>query len=315
MNLFPRKHQIISYLVLIILAFLLCGCSTEYSLQFADANESVQYTDCRLRIITICDENAGYTTITQEEMGNNFSESITVNGFREVNWVSDDGVFPLDEAVSKGLITIEELVAYARIDARNGKCDEEYSSENGLSTFIYHYNNFDMKVVYDVYETPDKKQHLINSIGFYTNAQSVSSYYVDDDTGIALDREDWGLTFEVISASPAGITLNCTQSGGQQIGELVTSYFVLYKEGGSDPVKIVDGVEYVNLIDSEFSIKKDAVSQIKLDWTDTYGLQTSGDYTLRIAIQDDFDQEDVHPLMKDFYTQQQYLIQFTIPQN
>ena len=41
----------------------------------------------------------------------------------------------------------------------------------------------------------------------------------------------------------------------------------------------------------------------------------SVDYTLRIAIQDDFDQEDVHPLMKDFYTQQQYLIQFTIPQN
>lgn len=267
----------------------------------------------RLHIDAIANENAGFTTIKPEQLGGNFDEDILYVDLTDVNIAVDGVIYPLENAIRDGLISVEEIFAYARIDARNGICTETYTSEHGLAYFTYRYPEFDLRMTYDVYETPDGKTHLINDMGIYKVGSNITSSYFDDETGKRIDREDWGLTFEVEEATSTSVTLNCTQSGGQHIGDLVTNFFWLYTEDYQNIVSKLPGIENADQFQPKITIEQDAVSQFTIDWTDTYGSIPSGEYIMRLHIDDVFEESQVHPLMDDFFDIQYYDFSFTIP--
>ena len=172
-----------------------------------------------------------------------------------------------------------------------------------------------MHLVYDVYKTPDKKEHLIINIGIYAKGSSAYKVYVDEESKYAyrLDREDWGLNFEIVSATPSGVTLNCTQVGGQQIGDLKLDYIILHKENGFGNYVTADS-DQVWLNDGEkVKIKMNGSSTLAIDLAETYGTLSSGKYLLTLHISDLYDKSEVHPLMENYYDSQDYMIEFTIP--
>lgn len=271
----------------------------------------------RLRIDLEVSQEHVYTAFTPEQLGGNVENDLTYNDVTNVSIELEDQVLHLEEAIRDGLITPEEMVAYARIDARKGICQEWKETEHGLTTFIYRYPKFDLRVVYDVFKSPDGKEHLIKDLDICDNAYDIVTFYSDDD-GNSLGTEDWGLTMEVLDATKTGVTLRCTQRGGQQIGQLQTGMYVLckgeeYAREEEDYVPQKEGTNSWEYYEPNLTIAPNAVSEITIDWTRVYGEVPSGTYTMRISVNDVYDPAEVHPLMENFQDKQNYFVTFTIP--
>lgn len=213
---------------------------------------------------------------------------------------------PLEEALRDGSVSFQEIIAWAVLDAENGFCKEIVETERGLTMFRYIYRGFALSVFNDVYQTPDDKEHLIRECTFYPPGESVSirSTIVTDENGAYLDREDWGISLELIEASPSDITFQVHQSGGQHIGSLVTDLFMLDCKTTKTAI---------HRMTKEFPIENGATTTIYLNWEDDYGRLPSGTYSLILGMTDIFTEEQRHPLMLDYHDWQAYGLEFVIP--
>ena len=234
------------------------------------------------------------------------------SGLKEVTIEINGKSKPLEKAIRYGYITFDDICYYARLDAKNGVCTETYTSTNGLTKFLYSYPEFDLKIVNDIYETPDGQQHLIRDIALYSPGGEIQRVYTNPENGVILDKENWGLSFEVADASPTGMTILCTQEAGQHIGTLTTEFFLVITAEGTEPPRLDAQSEDAYLTHTEM-IHNASTTQLHIDWTAYYGELPAGDYTLKLQIHDVYDVEDLHPLMKNFYDAQVYWIAFTIP--
>lgn len=216
---------------------------------------------------------------------------------------------PLEEAVSGGKITVDEILADVRRDAAAGICQESTQTVNGLTRFEYAYPEMELWSICDVLETPDGAQPLIRSFTVRApgHPDILSTHFFDMSTPYhyEIDREDWGLEFRVRSATPEGITLEISQEGGQQFGQLMVTKYSL-DTSGWQPLGIAD-------LTPGWAVNMGGTSQLTIDWTQTIGRLESGDYCLRLHIEDDYTPSDVHPLARNFWDWQSYYIEFQIP--
>ena len=273
-------------------------------------NPKVTVSDSRLlRIDLTVDEDAQFTNIMPESLGGNFDNKITYLDVRNVSIEVDGTSYHLEDAIREGYISVEEIFAYARIDARNGFCKEDTRTHNGLTHFVYRYPQFDLQITYDVYVTPDGKEHLINELYVCKNAYNLSTSYKP------LDLEDWGVHFSALEATPNALTLECKQSGGQQVGDLVIEYYYIENSETGIAVSQLKRITNTESYQPKSAIPRNATSVITIDWTDIYGDLPEGSYLMRLRIVDKFTPEQVHPLMQDFYDLQGYDIPFIIQSN
>ena len=255
--------------------------------------------------------------ITVEEMGGNYSTNIGCHQLKDLTITLNGKEYPLAEAIRDQHITVEEICAYARIDARNGFCSELATSDKGLSYFHYIYSDFQISIRHDIYETPDGKQHTINSIDIYPPYGHENSTYSFSNPDSPypykerLDREEWGLTFEVTAASPSGLELKTTQSQGQQIGQLQVQSFELYS---------IDRQEFIQANDSattdtfpKIDITMSDETEFNIDWSAIYPELMPGNYYIVFWVKDTLIPGFSHPLLVDYYTTQEYFVEFTIP--
>lgn len=217
----------------------------------------------------------------------------------------------LEEAVSGGKITVDEILADVRRDAAAGICRESTQTVNGLTRFEYAYPEMELWSICDVLETPDGAQPLIRSFTVRApgHPDILSTHFFDMSTPYhyEIDREDWGLEFRVRSATPEGITLEITQQAGQQFGQLTATNYLLYASGWQSlgTADLTPG----------WAVNMGGTSQLTIDWTQTIGRLESGDYCLRLHIEDNYDPSDVHPLARNFWDWQSYYIEFQIPES
>lgn len=216
---------------------------------------------------------------------------------------------PLEEAISGGKITVDEILADVRRDAAAGICQESTQTVNGLTRFEYAYPEMELWSICDVLETPDGAQPMIRSFTVRApgHPDILSTHFFDMSTPYhyEIDREDWGLEFRVRSATPEGITLEISQEGGQQFGQLMATKYSL-DASGWQPLGAAD-------LTPGWAVNMGGTSQLTIDWTQTIGRLESGDYCLRLHIEDDYDSSDVHPLARNFWDWQSYYIEFRIP--
>ena len=126
--------------------------------------------------------------------------------------------------------------------------------------------------------------------------------FADPETGRFLNEEDWGLTFELSNVTSHGVTVTCTQSGGQQIGQLkINNYHV-----------VVPG-DWTDIQDCEVELTMDGTCQFTIDWSKCYGELPSGTYYLMLSVYDIYDESQLHPFMDNFQDWQLHDIEFTIP--
>lgn len=264
------------------------------------------------------EEYGHYTAFSKEELGGNTDAELTYSRLTEVNVNVNGTVLPLAEAIRSGKLTVPEIYAFARMDAQNGFCEETYTSEHGLTHFTYIYDECALNMAYDVYETPNGKQTLIEEIHIYSIPNNSVYYdidhiYVDEESewGYFLDREDWGLTFMVSSVLPTQITIDYTQQQGQEVGELLLEDYMLYSgvPGGDSEVL---AVSRQGTGEFPIHIQSDVSGQITIAWLDMAGALEAGEYYVRVTVSDNYDEANVHPLIVKYHDKQSYYIPFSI---
>lgn len=264
----------------------------------------------KLNISAIVDYKIGFTNIKFKNSGDNFIGDISYYNLTDVSVnILQDSV-DLEDAILEGLISLEEIFAYARLDAKAGFCSEKHESKNGLTAFIYEYPEYTLELTYDVYETPDAKQHLINDMKLYAKGSDIHTLYTDDKTGERIDKEDWGLHFEIEQIDSTSIILICSQSGGQQIGELeIESFNIIHAENW----EYIPKLDPINSLFNPIAINMNSSTHFPIDWIDFYGSLESGNYYIILQIKDLYALDDVHPLTQNYYDTQYYQIPFSIP--
>ena len=214
----------------------------------------------------------------------------------------DGAAMDLENAIQEGKTSLGEIASLAQADARAGFCEEGWESENGLAKFRYSYPGYDLWITNDIYETPDGLRHLIRQITLAQPGSDVFSVYPD------LDQEDWGIEFSVLEASPSSVTLNYSQSGGQLIGQLVTGGYEISR---LDPMEAIPRLDST-LMQEQIQIPRDSQGSVTLDLETYFGILPAGEYGMYLYLKDEYDEEDIPPLTKNYHDTQCYWIEFSV---
>lgn len=302
----------LSVILLIVLIFT-CGCTPQTS-------KSGQ----RLLISAVTDTESS-ATITAEDLNGNYDGNLKFSNVKDVTITLDDKSYALEDAIADGLITVEEIEAYARIDARNGFCKKIADSRNGVTHFIYRYYGVcDLYFTHDIYETPDGSNPVITYFSVSNNNGLDNSFYTGVNTlynvfeeNYPIDMEDWKLEFEISDASSTGFTLLVHQTdypskhnGSQHVGQLQLVCFELFNlNNETEP--------YLYHFNSEeCPIVPGTTNSFQINFADTEGFPDelpSGSYRIFLYVNDEFDEADVHPLMRDYHQIQGYWVSFDVP--
>lgn len=297
-----QKRFFISLLVLL----LLTACAKP---QNGQSQVQPGEPEQRLRITAEVQSEAG-EVLTSDVLGGNFSQGLRCYDVADVRIDLNGEPIALEEALRDGSISEEEISCRAREDARNGFCEETWESSHGLTHFTYRYPDIQIRLIHDVYETPDGKQHLISHMCVYPVDRELGAYtdFYDDETGLRLDREDWGISLEIKEVSGAGLSVICVQSGGQQLGQLTFINFALTKDG-----QFVDRLDDSDhLPELSQPIAMEGNTDFSISFSQVYGQLPKGDYALVLYIRDEYDASRVHPLTENFTDIQLYEIPFSV---
>lgn len=91
---------------------------------------------------------------------------------------------------------------------------------------------------------------------------------------------DWGITLSVKDVTDSGLTLVCTQSGGEADGELQTGSdykLIVLKEAWEDVPTIIEDYGWTA---EAYMIAKDDVTEFEINWEWLYGKLPKGTYRL-----------------------------------
>ena len=300
-------------IILAALILLTCSCGQQ-------AESSAQ----RLLISAVTDAESS-VTISTEDLNGNYDGDLRFQNVKDVTITLDGKSYPLEKAIADGLITVEEIEAYARIDVRNGFCEEIAASSRGVSHFIYRYQGIcDLYFTRDVYETPDGNDPVTNYFAVSNNNGMDNSFYFGGSTlfnvaeqNYPADMEDWKLKFEVTDVSPTGFTLNVQQTDStirqyrsHHVGQLQLTGFELFSLD-----ELTTSYQY-RFDGDECFIENGTTNAFEVIFADAENCPAelpSGSYRIYLDIKDVFDEADIHPLMQDYYQSQGYWISFDIP--
>ena len=180
------------------------------------------------------DDTIYYTVIRSVYLNPSYNkQNIFSQNLSEASIEIDQNSYTLQDALASNKVSVDEIILSAHTDAINGFCREKAESDNGLATFIYLYEDFQLATVYDILEAPDGEKHIINSIAISKPGADYTQKYYDAESPYLyyLDREDWGLAFSVADVTSTGIEFQCSQSSGQQLGQLeITNYYLTLEE-------------------------------------------------------------------------------------
>lgn len=306
-----KRSQIFDVVLCVACIILLC-CLCKMVVR---SHNIMAYSNQKLCMNVIIDNKAGLTTISAEQSGKNHADNITYLGISDVSIDIDGKTWELEDAIHAGTISVDEMIFYVRSDAKNGFCEETAKSNNGLARFTYRYPEFDIIYIYDIYETPDQKQHIISEFAICAPDRSPSFLYVDEESGKPIDYEDWGLIFEVVQMNGSEITLKCTQQGGQQIGKLIVEYYDLYKINTEDKTEthiepLID--DFSGEFNTNSHVVMEGTTDIVLDLSEKYGKLSDGDYIIYFTVKDQYNEGDTHSLMRNYYDRQRFGVPFAI---
>ncbi len=309
-----------SILLTLALLLTLCGCAAQdvqsdtapAEIMETTSEPTVQEPGQFLPISAEPDdgENAHANQVDKTYFHGVFNSDISYFYLKNVTISLDGQSLPLEEAIRDGKVMLPQLRAWAQMDAAKGFCREETFTDLGLTYWIYHYPDYDVRLVYDYYETPDGNAYLMEDLDLYApgdcHMDELGMFIKEGGSPVDLiDKEDWGLTFQVTEVTPDGITIGTTQTGGQQVGSLTGYRYVIYSDDLPELSPIGADLEGV-------ALTMDGTGEFSIDWTEAYGQLQPGTYTIRIYFEDHFDPETIHPLIVKYHKRQGYDITFTL---
>ena len=100
------------------------------------------------------------------------------------------------------------------------------------------------------------------------------------------NTDQWGISICAEDVTPKGMTLKIMQSGGNPSGNLETGVgysLTMHSDGEWQPVETKAPVIWTLVA---YDIKKNDITEMKVDWQNTYGTLKPGDYCLKKEIMD-----------------------------
>lgn len=294
----PNKSNLRKSLSIFTVLMVLVGMCIAWSRHVSSGNESMP----KLQVFAVQAEDAYVSETVKCGISEDSEIDFSCIGLRDVTIAIDETAIDFESALREGKISLAELSFLAQSDALSGLCTERWESKNGLARFCYSYPAFDLWIIHDIYETPDGQQHLVQNITLCEPGSDISFVYNE------LDQEDWGIEFSVEEASPSEITLSYTQSGGQQIGQLMTCGYEISRLDPMEPIARLDDAP----LQEQMPISMDAKGSLTLDIETYFGTLPAGQYGMYLYLQDTYSEEDIPPLTRNFHDTQCYWIDFDI---
>ena len=294
----PNKSNLRKSLSIFTVLMVLVGMCIAWSRHVSSGNESMP----KLQVFAVQVEDAYVSETVKCGISEDSEIDFSCIGLRDVTIAIDETAIDFESALREGKISLAELSFLAQSDALSGLCTERWESKNGLARFCYSYPAFDLWIIHDIYETPDGQQHLVQNITLCEQGSDISFVYNE------LDQEDWGIEFSVEEASPSEITLSYTQSGGQQIGQLMTCGYEISRLDPMEPIARLDDAP----LQEQMPISMDAKGSLTLDIETYFGTLPAGQYGMYLYLQDTYSEEDIPPLTRNFNDTQCYWIDFDI---
>lgn len=294
----PNKSNLRKSLSIFTVLMVLVGMCIAWSRHVSSGNESMP----KLQVFAVQVEDAYVSETVKCGISEDSEIDFSCIGLRDVTIAIDKTAIDFESALREGKISLAELSFLAQSDALSGLCTERWESKNGLARFCYSYPAFDLWIIHDIYETPDGQQHLVQNITLCEPGSDISFVYNE------LDQEDWGIEFSVEEASPSKITLSYTQSGGQQIGQLMTCGYEISRLDPMEPIARLDDAP----LQEQMPISMDAKGSLTLDIETYFGTLPAGQYGMYLYLQDTYSEEDIPPLTRNFHDTQCYWIDFDI---
>lgn len=110
--------------------------------------------------------------------------------------------------------------------------------------------------------------------------QIISVFKLNEDGTVDKGFPNWGLTLSVKDVTDSGLTLLCTQSGGELTGELQTGSdykLIVLKEAWEEVPTIVEDYAWYTIA---YSVPKDDVTEFEIEWEWLYGKLPAGTYRM-----------------------------------
>ena len=202
-----KSRRILSIIGLILAAVLLLGIGfaigrNEVQASVPDATDAADDLDNLAHTgndvfalditVTKVDDNDSQS-FSPEEIGNNFNQGMSYCGVSDVYIYLNRTSERLEDALKNGDITEEEIFFRARQDAREGHCQETFETNHSVSFYTYHYPTYDLRLTYDVFNSPNGKSYPISQMLLFRTAENYiiipSCQFVDPETGLFLNRE------------------------------------------------------------------------------------------------------------------------------
>lgn len=303
--------------VFILMSILVCaaciGCSdlvnteenTEVAVSFPDGQ--------RLRLDISIGPKKGFISSDKE---NYIENCISYTDITDMFIEIEGQKIELRDAIEQDIITPDELEAYAKVDAKRGFCIMEYVSKNGFAQYMYRYEKFTLLSNYDVIEAANGEcyhyQHLaiVPPNNYTPAAYGFPTVQINGELK-DIEREDWGVLFEVIEATPVSVTLRCTQSGGQHIGQLqMEDFYTLYRVESNGSCECYYEKTALSSPAVDVAIDNGGITEFLIIWPDECGKLPCGEYELAFYLRDVY--EKMPSLMRNYTDQQLYEIRFSI---
>ena len=146
------------------LAILLCFCSISYAEAAWHCTIQADRTDELYNSLALSGQLGDKYPELNERFFRNFQEmeyEISYHFVENVTVEVQGKRMKLEEAISQGMLTVEEILAEVRRDVCAGICQETTQTKNGLTQFTYCYPEMNLVFCNDVLEAPNGKEYLI----------------------------------------------------------------------------------------------------------------------------------------------------------
>lgn len=323
----------ISFLLAVfMLCTLFAGCAQEGALPVVIETEVTETEtssafpeDQRLRLTVTYDDREKGAICPDPDRPPFFyyeADSINYENLTDIRIEIDGETMLLRDAMEQDLVTTDELEAWARVDAKRGYCDMAYGSTNGFAQYDYKYPSFTLRSRYDVYEAPNGELYhdqllILCDPGLYMSTGRVirphprQELVSEDNPAGELDRENWGVKFEVLSASPTQLTLRCTQSGGQHMGQLsVDGKYTVYQLEGNGFIEKKIPIDDFPPPTLDIPIENEGITEFTITWPESLGELPSGEYEVHFFLKDNY--ETIPELMRNYEDEQWQVVGFTV---
>lgn len=226
-------------------------------------------------------------------------------GLEDVRIFLEGQSYFLEDALNAGLLSGDDLTVWANLDASLGNCTAYSMIRSGVPLQVFRYPEYELRFAYAA--RPDSLGGWDMSSRIYICAN------LQEETAASLNApEDWGLDFEVQSADSTGITLLCTQSGGQVLDSLIVERYYISTPDFSESFPRQDGEQDTSAFEPFPAISRNSQTQIGLDWSTIYGDIPPGEYILNLKVSQVYDPENRTADRETFTARQSYLIPFTV---